>query len=275
MEAKEHDSANEVVAAANRGDTPASAEAARGSVANIYPQPPQNGYRANQSETIGKLVEALAKAQLEFQPILKESENAAFKRGLKASKYASLDSVINATRPAMAKHGLVLIQLPHLDFDSKRLTLVSRLAHLSGEWMENELLLPAANTNQGFTVHSVASAITYARRYAWQSITGCVGEEDDDGNQAAEIGSKEAAQDVAKEKLEKAGVVPSLFYTWYDESQTARMTGSNELFDQTKELWRKHWDKNVGAVVLNAEQLEAMKYELEQRKIPFRPLKAK
>src|SRR5215472_1429555 len=102
---------------------------------------PTNGHSMC-SPTIGAVVKALAKAQLEFKPILKQEENPGFARGNYKAKYASLDAVINATRPAMAKNGLVLFQMPQVDYDAKRLTLVSRLSHQSGEWIENIFVLP-------------------------------------------------------------------------------------------------------------------------------------
>ncbi len=228
------------------------------------------------SQDIGKLVEALAKAQLDFQPILKEADNAAFMRGGKASKYATLDAVINATRPALAKNGLVLFQLPRLDFDAKRLRLTTKLAHSSGQWIESELTLPAADQHKGFTAHTVASAITYARRYAWQAVTGCVSEEDDDGNAAAGQGSQAAANEVAKEKITKVTgeTTPALFYTWFDESQTARISGAQSLLETHRELLKKFWSATAGAIVVNGEQLDGLKYELEQAGTLFKPLSA-
>lgn len=234
--------------------------------------PPSNGHQ-DHSDSIAKLVEALAKAQLEFQPILKESENPAFARGNQKAKYASLDAVINATRPALAKHGLVLFQLPKVDYDAKRLTLVSKLAHSSGEWIENSFVLPAIN-QQGFTAHSVGSALTYARRYAWQAVTGCVAEEDDDGNAAADQGSREAAQSVAKHKLEENGVVPSLFYSWDNETQTAIIVGSASLKEANRDVIAHLWDVSQGQLVANSEQLEALKYELDRRGVPFSAVKS-
>jgi hypothetical protein len=62
------------------------------------------------------------------------------------------------------------------------------------------LRLPAAD-DRGFTAHSIGKAITYARRYSWQSLTGATAEEDDDGNNASGVGSREAAQAVAQEKI--------------------------------------------------------------------------
>jgi ERF superfamily len=153
---------------------------------------------ANQSHSLGKLAAALAKAQLAFTPVYKESENPAFMRAGKASKYADLHSLISATRPALAANELVIIQSPSTR--GKELVLHSLLLHSSGEFYRQEIVLPAAD-DKGFTAHSIGRAITYARRYSWQSLTGATAEEDDDGNDASGVGSREAAKAVADRKI--------------------------------------------------------------------------
>lgn len=153
----------------------------------------------------GKLAGALAKAQLNFKPILKESENPAFVRGGKVSKYADLHSLISATMPALAAEGLVIIQSPTTR--AKELVMTSTLLHSSGEWCSHELTLPAAD-DRGFTAHSTGKAITYARRYSWQCLIGAAAEEDDDGNEASGVGSNQAAQNVARKQLEEKAKSP-------------------------------------------------------------------
>jgi hypothetical protein len=152
------------------------------------------------SASIGKLVEALAKAQLKFDSVLKDSDNPAFR-----SKYADLATVIAATRPHLAAEGISIIQMPHARFgmdDAKEMILTTLLAHSSGEWIATDLSLPAM-MRERFDAQAVGSAITYARRYALAAITG-VAQEDDDGNKAAGVGSNQAAQNVAKTKIRES-----------------------------------------------------------------------
>src|SRR6202035_3393867 len=52
-----------------------------------------------------------------------------------------------------------------------------------------------------FDAQSCGSAQTYARRYAYQALVGVAAEPDDDGNQSVGMGSKEAADKVAQEKI--------------------------------------------------------------------------
>lgn len=163
-------------------------------------QPVFEEMRMNQSPELGKLAEALAKAQLKFTPITKDSSNPAFKRGDKVSKYADFASVLRGTQHALAEEGLVVIQLPTVA--NKVLVMTSKLLHASGQWIDNELTMPAAD-DRGYTPHSIGKAITYARRYSYQCLVGATAEEDDDGNEASGVGTKGAADAVAKAKLEE------------------------------------------------------------------------
>lgn len=125
-----------------------------------------------QSETIGKLAEALAKAQGAIKGATKDTKNDFFR-----SKYADLSSVWDACRSQLAANGLSVIQT--MD-DSQGVTVVTTLAHSSGEWIRGRLTMkPVKDDPQG-----VGSAITYARRYALAAMVG-VAPEDDDGNAAS------------------------------------------------------------------------------------------
>jgi ERF superfamily len=150
----------------------------------------------------GALVKALAAAQLKFKPVVKQTDNAAFMRGGKASKYADLAEYIDATQQALAENGLVVTQWPDVSPSAKSMSLVSFLMHTSGEWMRGRLTLPATGRD-GFTPQSCGSSITYARRYSYAAITGCASE-DDDGNAASGRGTADAAKDVAKRKIAEA-----------------------------------------------------------------------
>jgi hypothetical protein len=164
--------------------------------------PSEHDLQVTHTPTIGKLVAALAKAQLNYKAVLKQNENVAFMRGGKASKYADLATYIDATQEALAKEELVVMQWPDVSPEAKNMSLVSILAHSSGEWIKGTLTLPALG-RQGFDAQSCGSSITYARRYSYAAITGCASE-DDDGNAASGRGSREAAQEVAREKNEAA-----------------------------------------------------------------------
>jgi hypothetical protein len=156
-------------------------------------------YEVSLSPDIGKLVMALAKAQLAFKPVLKQTANEGFKRNGVASKYADLATYIDATQEALATNELVVMQWPDVSPGAKSMSLVSILAHSSGQWVRGKLTLPAMGRD-GFTAQSCGSSITYARRYSYAAITGCASE-DDDGNAASGRGTVEAAQAVGEQKI--------------------------------------------------------------------------
>lgn len=127
------------------------------------------------SETISKLAVALVKAQSEITAISKDGKNPHFK-----SKYATLDNIIDETRPVLAKHGLAILQMP--GGDGENVIMRTLLMHESGEWLETEPLVmrPVKNDPQG-----IGSCITYARRYSYSALLSISTDEDDDGNGAS------------------------------------------------------------------------------------------
>jgi hypothetical protein len=126
----------------------------------------------NQSETIGKLSDALAKAQAELKNPHFDSTNPHFK-----SKFASLGAVRESVIPVFAKHNIAVTQWPlSADGHAGCRTVVSH----GGEWMAQDFLIPVDKHN----AHGYASAVTYAKRISLQSIACVVGDVDDDGNQA-------------------------------------------------------------------------------------------
>lgn len=229
------------------------------------------GFRTSQS--IGEISKAFCKAQAEFNGARKDSVNPAFR-----SKYADLSSVIEATQAALNKNGIAILQAPQLD--GQLVTITTRLQHESGEFYESDLSLPAVMRDR-FDAQSVGSAITYGCRYSMQSML-CVPREDDDGQAAVGAGTKEAAQAVAKRKIDEheskkeanANHIPAIFYSWFDESQTARIEGDKALMTANKDLLAPLWDGNAGAVVVNSDQLELLKFHFQERNVNFKLLKS-
>lgn len=129
----------------------------------------------NRSASLNELFAALAKAQAEMETAELDSTNPYFK-----SKYADLRSVVRATRPALTKHGLSVIQqVMHTD-DGQNM-LITILGHTSGQFIESRMRILPAKPD----VQSLASYMTYIRRYAYSALIGCVtGAEDDDAEVA-------------------------------------------------------------------------------------------
>src|SRR5208283_4801458 len=229
-----------------------------------------------------QLDEAFAKAQAKFEAAVKVNTNPAFK-----SKYADVSSIIDATLEHLNAEGIGLRQHPSLEYKQvgegveAYVTVTTRLSY-KGQWEESDLSLPAVQRDR-FDAQSCGSALTYACRYALQGIL-VVRREDDDGNAATGRGSHDAAQEIAKTKIEdlKAGKQPeaiheptaSLFYVWNDESQTATILGDEGYKSANRDLLKPLWNGAVKAIVANAEQLDTLRYQFEQRKVPFSKLQS-
>jgi len=131
----------------------------------------------NQSETIEKLAEALAKAQGQMEGAKKTSENtvaANVKR-----KYADLSSVWDACRAPLSENGLSIVQFT--DGGPSDVTVITRLIHASGQWLESSLTVRATKPD----AQGLGSAITYGRRYSLMAMVG-IAPEDDDGQAACQ-----------------------------------------------------------------------------------------
>jgi hypothetical protein len=144
---------------------------------------------AQQKIEASSLHSAMAAAFAEIEGATKSAENAAFKQGGKVSRYADLNSVIDAIKPPLIAHGLFFTQHPHESQGG--VTVETMLHHASGESISLGTLFVPANKNDA---HGYGSALTYARRYGLVTAFG-VPVEDDDGNAAVASASKAAEED--------------------------------------------------------------------------------
>ena len=146
----------------------------------------------NRSDTIGKLAEALSKAQGMIKGAIKDSENPYFR-----SLYADLASVWDACREPLSKNGLSIIQITEI-IDLKPV-LKTILLHESGEWISGTYpIMPMRQAKDTGWVasedpQSMGSALTYGRRYTLAAMVG-IAPEDDDGEGAMGRKTKEKAQ---------------------------------------------------------------------------------
>jgi ERF superfamily len=135
------------------------------------------------SESITHLAAALAKAQAEMPVAAFDATNPFLK-----SKYASLGAVIQASRPILAKHKLSLVQFPISGGGATGqgsgdcIGVESILAHESGEFVAERILIPLIEEKGKTKVQCAGSTLTYLRRYSWASILGMYSDEDADGS---------------------------------------------------------------------------------------------
>ena len=134
-----------------------------------------------QSESIDKIIPAFIAFQSDMPAVPKDSENPAFTRGDKKSKYASLGGITEAMRPHLKANGLGVTQ--YMGYRDGVQLMFTRIMHTSGQWMEDNgyLINPTRNDPQG-----MGSAVTYGRRYTLGASLGIITEDDDDGNKASE-----------------------------------------------------------------------------------------
>lgn len=146
------------------------------------------------SDNITDLAESLSIAQGAIENAEKTSANPFFK-----SSYADLASIWDAIRCPLSANGLAIMQLPSAE--GPRVTITTVLTHRSGQWISSDLTMTAKDD----TPQGIGSAITYARRYALQSVAG-VAPEDDDGNGANGRGHQPQQRKEAYRSTEPAAV---------------------------------------------------------------------
>ncbi len=123
--------------------------------------------------SIGKIAEALAKAQGKIENAKKTEANPFFK-----SHYADLANIINVVRGPLTENGIAFVQGVSCEGDVVHVA--TRLIHSSGEWIEDTISIKAVKSDP----QGMGSATTYARRYGLAAIVG-VAQEDDDANEAS------------------------------------------------------------------------------------------
>lgn len=136
-------------------------------------------FRREQSQSLGELFAALAKAKLESDWSSQIKKNSTAQYG----KFANLAALIAATERALALHSLVVDQTFH--FDADPILLVTELGHGgSGQFMRSILPIPKLPK-----VQETKSAITYMRRAGYEAILGLAPSDGDDDGDAASSGN--------------------------------------------------------------------------------------
>jgi len=158
------------------------------------------------SQEIDQLLPPLLEAQKKIEHAKRDAENAYFSTGRKKATYATLESVVDATKPHLNEHGLLMLQgtratytdaVPTIaqqakaaemaiaDFALGRVpvadvTTTTMIVHAeSQQWMAVTITLRTRQDD----AHGIGSGMTYGRRYTAQTAT-ALPTEDDDGNAA-------------------------------------------------------------------------------------------
>jgi len=180
------------------------------------------------SDAINELANALCNAQSQMGGAVKDSANPFFK-----SSYADLTAVIKAIKQPFADNGLSYTQFPVSNENGVGVS--TRLMHVSGQWLEMEYTLPTVKKDP----QASGSAITYARRYALQSIAGIPTADDDAESAMLRGDDKKIISDdqiiSIKKLLDETGADSEKFCKWLKVRSV----------DQILEI---HYDRAVAAL---------------------------
>lgn len=141
------------------------------------------------SEKIDKLAGALSKAKALFKPIARTAKvNYTTKSGDRVKyDYAPYPEMIEATKDALAEHGLAFSASPKPDGNCMGI-----LMHESGQWISAEInIQPEKDKYGAIKPQAVGSAMTYMKKYLYMALLN-IPTEDDDGLCAAENNNKKS-----------------------------------------------------------------------------------
>ena len=127
-----------------------------------------------------KLIVALHKVQGKISGVKRDSTNPHFK-----NRYASLEAVIDALRPALQENDLVVTQAPSRFTESGCIEIITTISHISGQSMSSRLEIPVSKKD----AQGAGSAITYGCRYSLMALF-LIPPTDDDGEASIDRDNK-------------------------------------------------------------------------------------
>lgn len=126
---------------------------------------------SDMSSNIGDIATALSKAQSELDSAKKDSSGYGY-------NYSDLASVINSSKPVLAKHGLAVVQLVGKQTETQ-VEVTTILTHSSGQFFKSVATLPVIEMKGCNLAQGAGASLSYLRRYAYQSIIGQPSEDND------------------------------------------------------------------------------------------------
>ena len=137
---------------------------------------------ATQSSDITEITKALVGFTSDVSSVKAKAVNPFFN-----SKYADLNSIFIAIRPALVKNKLAISQGNRYCTESNGFYVTTTLMHESGQWIKSEVRMPIGGKKDA---HAVGGACTYGRRYGLSAMLGISVDADDDGNLNTKQGGK-------------------------------------------------------------------------------------
>lgn len=126
------------------------------------------------SDNVDKILPAVMKVKAKLQAVSKSANNPFFK-----SKYADLNTHLDAVEPLLEENDLVLLQPVSVNAVGANVV-SSIIIDKNGQFVSSEMTVVAKEAD----MQKLGSAITYARRYTLGALLSMKAE-DDDGNFAA------------------------------------------------------------------------------------------
>jgi len=139
----------------------------------------------NSSESIKNIAVALNNAQASLPSLEKTTINPYYN-----SRYADFGEVVEKSVPVLKENGLSISQFNTSMIHSDNLYIGVRtiLLHISGEWIEDTIYLPAVKADSPLDSKKHPNfpqvsgiIVTYLRRYGWASVLGLYTDDDTDG----------------------------------------------------------------------------------------------
>ena len=187
----------------------------------------QDRWDANQARNL--FSEALGNFQAELGPIIKRRQG-------HNCKYADLDDIAQEIRPILEKFGLSYQFRQSQEAAMVNVTCIVR--HLAGHTEENSLGAPNDSSGGKNAIQSIASTVTYLRRY---TLTGALGittgtEDNDGGKPSIDLSDLLKYIEVVRDEFPSIAVLKeSLCVQDYSQAKEAWM----ELGEETQRiLWR-------------------------------------
>ena len=141
----------------------------------------------NQSPQINEIAAALSKFQGEVTNPQKNKQGYNY-------TYADLASVLEVSRPIMAKYGLSVTQFVTTT-DQGATQVETMLLHESGQFFKTKIQAAAGNNGKMSAAQNIGSTLTYLRRYA---ITALLGIAQDDDDAAQQISRQQYREEISQ-----------------------------------------------------------------------------
>lgn len=161
------------------------------------------------SEKVDELFSALAAAQSEMPPAIKNKRNADFQNG----DYSDLNQIRTASLPALTKHELCLTQQFYIFYNEN--CLVTTLGHSTGQYIRSIFRLRSHANDYDFGSH-----LSYMRRYAASAII-FQSQADDDGQQGQKMYITEIQAKLLQDLVNARDMDMNKFKEWLKESFNA------------------------------------------------------